>query len=153
CPPFLNQSGEAGSPLRMRFLMSGIKSVTRTLDSGRKRGGPEEPPSLTFANLPQKPAYIDCDRAIGALLLSVGCDRQTYWWIAIVGFESRLPCIGRSHVAVLLKFRDLAALRYLKSLLGLAAFLAFAARMSALRRLFNADLRDRQFRSRIFFLV
>jgi len=26
-----------------------------------KKGGPEEPPALTFANVPQKHAYVDCD--------------------------------------------------------------------------------------------
>ena len=39
----------------------GIQSDVQ-LRSRRKRGGPEEPPALTFANLPQKHACIDCDR-------------------------------------------------------------------------------------------
>lgn len=43
-----------------------------------KKGGFEGPPSLTFANLPQKHAYINGDRGCKLLFIVYKIDNYTY---------------------------------------------------------------------------
>ena len=54
------QRGGSGASVAGRPSEPAGKHVTPSCWA-KKKGGPEEPPALTFANAPQKDAYVDCD--------------------------------------------------------------------------------------------